>query len=84
MPAEPVERELLLKVLVRAATALKHPGLVSIDEAQRWRLTNPLDSRAMPLAGLVRAEVGDEGDCRPVWRHEEFRDPVGARGARRW
>ncbi|MGH3713201.1 MAG: hypothetical protein ACRDT4_07025 [Micromonosporaceae bacterium] len=75
VPAEPAEQELLLLVLVRAASASKHPDLVSTEETRRWRLTNPLDSHAMLLAGLVRADVSDGGVLLPVWRHEEaYRD----------
>lgn len=82
--AEPAEQELLVKVLVRAAAASKHPELVSADETRRWRLTNPLDSHAMLRAGLVRADVGDAGELCPVWRHEVYREPAFGREALRW
>ncbi|MQA27176.1 MAG: hypothetical protein GEU94_17310 [Micromonosporaceae bacterium] len=70
VPAEPVEHDLLLKTLVRAAFTLKHPTLVATEEARRWRLVNPLDSHAMLVAGFVRVDVDDSGAWHPVWRHE--------------
>lgn len=68
--AVPVEQDLLLKALVRAAFAVKHPALVSADEARRWSLANPLDSHAMLVAGFARVNVNDLGAWEPVWRHE--------------
>ncbi|MGH3646284.1 MAG: hypothetical protein ACRDTM_03775 [Micromonosporaceae bacterium] len=70
VPAVPIEQDLLLKVLVRAAYALKRPGLVTPEERHRWHLVNPLDSHAMLVAGFVRVDVDDRGEWLPVWRHE--------------
>ncbi|MGH3729331.1 MAG: hypothetical protein ACRDTU_11345 [Micromonosporaceae bacterium] len=68
--AEPIERDLLLKVLVRAAFALKQPALVSRAERQTWWYTNPLDSHRMLAAAFVRVEVDPGGGWQPTWRHE--------------
>ncbi|MGH3712667.1 MAG: hypothetical protein ACRDT4_04290 [Micromonosporaceae bacterium] len=70
VPAKPIERDLLLKALVRAAFALKRPALVSHEERLRWRHTNPLDSHAMLVAAFVRVEIDERGDWHPAWRHE--------------
>lgn len=75
MPAKPVERDLLLRVLVRAAFALKRPTLVSREERWQWQHTNPLDSHAMLLAAFIRVEVDEHGDWEPTWRHEVGRRP---------
>ncbi len=82
--AEPVEQDLLLKALVRAAFALKHPALVSPEEARRWGAVNPLDPHAMLAAGFVHVDVDHTGRCRPAWRHESDRSRSGlARISRR-
>ncbi|MGH3715090.1 MAG: hypothetical protein ACRDT4_16740 [Micromonosporaceae bacterium] len=68
-----MERDLLLKVLVRAAFVFKRPRLVTAEERRRWEHTNPLDSHAMLVAGFSRVDVDDAGAWHPQWRHETAR-----------
>lgn len=74
VPAVPVEQDLLLRVLVRAAFALKRPTLVSAEEAHRWQGVDPLDSHAMLVAGFAHVDVDDCGEWAPAWRHETVGD----------
>lgn len=69
-----VDQDLLLKVLVRAAFALKWPTLVADTELRRWQLIDPLDSRAMLIAGFITVHVDDTGNWHPVWRHQAPRN----------
>jgi len=82
VPAEPVERDLLLKVLVRAAFAFKRPALVSAEELHRWQGVNPLDSHAMLVTGFVRVDIDQRGHWHPAWRHEAGHAPKRTTGAR--